>query len=315
MPYKAKEGEKPDVKEAYDFLGINPDIKPDEGNPFEEHLRIDNGEEPEKKVKSKKNPKNEEQDSQDIDEEEGEEGEDNEDEDNEDVEEEDDEESEEDQDEYEEEEPESNDTVPLKTHLSMKAELKALKKQNLELAEKFESVAVSNTQATLAKKYEEMGLDVEIASSIASDIAKLTHKGDADSKFEDNITQELDDLSNDDLFYDAIDYKGQVIKRIRDFKKKGITLSVEDALLNIIGTTNIKSRMKSTKTKQQAKNRLKMKRNGTKSKKPSTSSRDVGKPPKNYGLDSDDMKAYRELQKAQPWAKWTMKKYAAMKTK
>ena len=70
--------------------------------------------------------------------------------------------------------------------------------------------------------------------------------------------------------------------------------------------------MKKQKVKDVTRERFNSKKNSSRSSKPA--SKDTRKPKSNFGLDSTDMKALKELQKAQPSVGWTAKKYASYKS-
>lgn len=289
-------------KAAYEDLGLDPSVEPDDKNPFEEHLKIETGDEPENSDDEKEDEATEDGDSEEeVEEEESEE----------DVEDSEDYESEEEQDDEESYEDTKKDKVSIKKFMKEKSKNRELRKRVQELEDRNLEIEEKETIEDIVTELADEGLDEAIARKLAKRLVGTSRGRDRDNKFESRIVEDLEDLAeSDSLFDDALDYKIPIIKRIRTYKTRGIDLDVEDAYMSVVGKDKIKSKIKTADTREKSRKRLKNKREGvTKTK---HASKDTKSSPVNYGLDADDRKALKELQRAQPDAKWTAKKYSIM---
>jgi len=225
------------------------------------------------------------------------------------------EETDEDEDEDEDEEEtlkSKDDRVPIKKLMKEKAKNKSLLRRLEALEEKFESDEASRLKSTLLKKYEEAGHDTDLVRDLLDDVTKLISINKRDTS-EDKIMDDIEDLSTDDLFSDALDYSDQIIQRITDFKKAGVKLSVEDAYFSIVGKSKIKSKIKDKSIRDAATKRLKSKQTSTRKTNPE---KDTGHKTSNtYGLSKKDIKNFQKLKQMQPNAGWTLSKYARYTTR
>jgi len=306
-----KYGETPtaddNYKEVYEFMGIDPKQvgKPvSSENPLEE-LKIEDGNPKEAQPKYKKSELKDE----DIELE----GEDNEESESEEEGEEELEEGEDSLEEPEEEEPKNkNDYVPVKSLINEKAKTRELKRRLAKLEEKVLDQEDIESQNTIYQDLVDEGMDEGMAKKLAVHTVRLAAKNRKTDSYESSITDELTDLSEDDYFADALDYKIPIIKKMRDYRKKGITISAEEAYLTVVGADKLKGKTKVRERKKAAAKQLENKRSG-RSQYKKVAAGDSSGPKSQYKLDSDDMKALQGLQKAQPFAGWTKAKYYKMK--
>jgi len=309
-----KYGETPSAddnyKEVYEFMGIDPKQvgKPvSNENPLEE-LKIEDGNPKEAKPKHKESELKDE----DI---ETSEGEDNEEEDPElegEEEEEEKEEGEDPQEGLEEKSEKKNDYVPVKSLINEKAKTRELKRRLAELEEKVLDQEDLESQDIIYKDLVDEGMDEGIARKMAMHTVRLAAKNRKTDSYESNIADELTDLAEDDYFADALDYKIPIIKKMREYKKKGITISAEEAYLTVVGANKLRNKTKVQERKKAAAKQLSNKRSGHSQYK-KVAPGDSSGPKGQYKLDSDDMKALQELQKAQPLAGWNKVKFYKMK--
>lgn len=208
-----------------------------------------------------------------------------------------------------EEEEEENETVPLATFLEMKKQNKELKKKvnDKELQDLTENL--KSRREKIKQKWIDKGYDEEFAEGLADDFIETQKEINDDkinSKVEKRIDEELEDLSESDDFYKNIkDYKKDIVKIVKDYKNKGIEISLEEAYIKKVGLTN---RLNELRTNMSLDNQYSKKKKSTKK----VGNASSGGNENRYNLDTNDQKALKSLQKVQPGANWTPKKYFEM---
>jgi hypothetical protein len=215
-------------------------------------------------------------------------------------------------------EPENNgdqepqeDTVPLKTYLATKGEMKSLKKRLADLEQKQYTQDNLDYKSKTRQRYIDAGYEEGLADLIAEDIANIRDASASRRQSEemDSIDEEINDLSHTDNYYrDAIEYADSIKSKISDFKKKGVEISIEEAYALV---ANHKRKNKELYENNRQKEILDNKNSGIAggANVPTASG---GKVTPNYKLDSDDKKALAQLQEMQPEAGWTPEKYYKM---
>ncbi|HAK12829.1 MAG TPA: hypothetical protein DCO78_13460 [Chitinophagaceae bacterium] len=202
------------------------------------------------------------------------------------------------------------DTVPLRTHLETKKKLREVKSRLEELEAKEYSEKVRAKRESVRLKWLNKGYDDEVASMMADDIASIYEEIGAEKTARRNsvVDEEIDELSSDDFYSDIKTYSKQIKDKISQFKKVGEDLSVEDAYFMVV---NPRTKLRETNLKEQQKNIINNKKQGTASKSnvPTAASKAAKNP---YPLDPTDKKALAGLKLAQPEAKWDEKKYYEM---
>lgn len=199
-------------------------------------------------------------------------------------------------------------TVPLSAYLELKNKYKDNKKKLVEYEDKYISSDLKEYRENIKAKYLKGGYNEELADMLAEDLTKI--KEDLYKKGKDNyelIDDDIEDLQTDPIFADIADYRTDIINKITEMKKKGIDINTEDAYVLVRGT---KSRLKDYKTNKTQANVLNRKNRGNVTSNVQTASSSGGSV--KYDLDKDDRLALADLQKMQPDAGWTAKKYYEM---
>jgi hypothetical protein len=216
--------------------------------------------------------------------------------------------------EVEAEEVESNDvdgnevdeTVPLKTYLDLKNKYKMTRKEYNELKDKSLNEELKSYKDEVRNKYIKGGYNEDLADMISEDFAKLhasLNKGKND--IEESILEDIDELKTDPLFSDVDNYRHEIINKIKETKKKGYELDVEDAYL--IVSRQGKTKLKEKRLNDKQRSVLERKNKGTVRTNVATSGSSSNK--SKYKLDEHDIIALKGLQKNQPDANWTVEKY------
>lgn len=197
----------------------------------------------------------------------------------------------------------NDDSVPLKTFLELKGELKELKRKQAE----FEDTKISESTRTyrekMKQKWIDRGYDEDMAKAMAEDLTEVVntlHAGN-ETNTDRLIKAEIDELSAVDDYTDIVSYKDRIVDTIKKGKTAGLEIGVEQAYFMLAGNTKIKE----IKNKQTVLNRL---NNNNKGKSELPTGQGDAKETK-YQLDADDKKALAGLQKMQPEMNWTAKKY------
>jgi hypothetical protein len=199
------------------------------------------------------------------------------------------------------------DTVPLKTHLELKRQNKDFKRRLAELEKVTYSSEIRDYKARIKQEYIEAGYEEPFAELQSKHLAETREIAliKKTSSIEDDVSDEIDELAESDEFYsDAINFKDQIVKKIKDFKSKDIDLNVEDAYVLV---RNVRTRYKEVKTNRDQRDKIRSKNTGIKGTNLPTAS--GGKVTPKYKLDADDIKALKGLQKMQPDKNWTPEKY------
>jgi hypothetical protein len=197
----------------------------------------------------------------------------------------------------------SNDSVPLKTFLEMKNELKELKRKQAELEDTKVSESTRAYREKMKQKWIDRGYDEEMAKAMADDLTEVVstlHAG-AESNTDRLLKAEVDELSATDDFNDIGSYKDRIVDTIKKGKTAGLEISVEQAYLMMAG----KNKLKEIRNKETVINRINNTNKGT----GEIPTGQGEKPDNRYQLDADDKKALAQLQKFQPDYGWTAKKY------
>lgn len=204
------------------------------------------------------------------------------------------------------EKEDKKDTVPLSKFLELK---KQLKEKNNTLS-KYEEKELDNSMIRrkneIIKKWKDKGYDDDFAESMADDIVSVMQETVTNkkySKLEEQIAEDLEDLSNSDLFFsDAKAYKKDIVKYIKQMKSKDIDIAIEEAYMHVRG---VKNRLKEVQTDLEQRN---LYGKTQKSKKEVSNSSSV-KQSNQYKLDEHDKKALTELKKMQPNSNWSEEKF------
>jgi len=208
-------------------------------------------------------------------------------------------------DEYQEE----NDTVPLATFLEMKKQNKELKKK---VSDKELQDLTDNLKArreSIKQKWLDKGYDEDFAEGLADDFIetqKELNDEKINTKVEKRIDEELEELSESDDFYkDIKNYKKDIVKTVKEYKNKGIDITLEEAFIKKVGLTN---RLNELRTNMSIENQYGKKKKSSKKVGNSSSTGNDNI----YKLDEKDQKALKGLQQAQPNSNWTPEKYYKM---
>jgi hypothetical protein len=211
-----------------------------------------------------------------------------------------------------EESGESEETVPLSTFLELKNKYKKIKKQHGELVDKSLEGELVTFKDKKILEYTQLGYTEEQAERFVSDLLELkkqVHNTQV-SRFEQDIIEDIDELKKDTVFKGIEDYTEAIIEKIKETKKKGYKLDVEDAYI-LVSKENRKVKLKDAEINNTQAEIIRNKKLPAKNNSNVSNSQSGGKPV-NYGLDEHDRKALTELQKMQPDANWTPKKYYEM---
>jgi len=201
-------------------------------------------------------------------------------------------------------------SVPLSTYLELKNKYKSTKKEYAELKDKTIDKDLLEYKENIKNKYVKEGYNEDLAEMLANDLSEMRASiQQRDSKYA-YIEEDIEDLSSDPIFRDIGDYKESIIEKIKETKKKGYDLTVEDAYI-IVSRGNTRTKLKDRKINDTQREILNRKNKGTTTMNVATSSSNSSTP--KYKLDQDDRKALIELQKMQPDAKWTPEKYYKMR--
>ncbi len=202
---------------------------------------------------------------------------------------------------------EQSDTVPLATYLDMKNKFKDAKTRLAEIEDSKRSEDTIATRNRIKNKWIDKGFDEDTANAISEEIAGVYEElGKAkQSKADILITEEIDELSSDSFYSDIKQYEGQIKSKIKQFKKVGEKISVEDAYLMVAG---VRTKLKESQLRNEVVGGIEN-ANKAQSNVPTA----VGSKPQNvYNLDSDDRAALAQLKVMQPTANWDEKKYYEM---
>lgn len=198
-------------------------------------------------------------------------------------------------------------SVPLNVYLDMKTKYKETRKKLQSLEDINTDSEILNYKNSLKEEYNKLVDNEELAEKIANDIAnlKMSFKNDRPNKFS-WVDDEIRDLKTDPIFSDIEDYREEIIEKVKETKKKGFDLDVEDAYL-LVSRTDKRGKLRDKKTNNTQREVIKNKSTTGKGSNVTTSQGGTPKP--KYVLDEDDKKALKELQRYQPDAKWTVEKY------
>jgi hypothetical protein len=201
-------------------------------------------------------------------------------------------------------ETETPETVPLATFLEVKNNLRSLKAKMADIEDSKYSDELRSQKERVYNKWIDNGFDEDTAKAISEEIAGVYEELGKAKKTQGDlfISEQIDELSTDDFYSDIKKYEGQIKSKIKQFKKAGEQISVEDAYVLIAGP---KTKMREDRIRNEA---IK-----------STSSQGTGntnvatasgsKMQNSYKLDANDKKALAELKKMQPSFNWDEKKY------
>jgi hypothetical protein len=201
----------------------------------------------------------------------------------------------------------SNDTVPLRTHLEIKKSLKEAKKRLADLEKRTYDQDMLDYKGQIIDKYTKAGYEENLASMLADDLASIRERQAAKRQYdeEDLLDDEIKDLaSTDEYFADAVQYSDDIKNKVKEFKKKNVDLSVEDAFA-LVATT----RRRSKELKINAVQREIIRNKNSGSGQPNVPTTGGSSVSQKFNLDSDDRKALKQLQQMQPNANWTPEKY------
>lgn len=203
-------------------------------------------------------------------------------------------------------EDEKEETVPLKTFLELKNKYKLTKKEYIDLKDRSLDEDLKAYRDKIKSKYVKKGYDEEFADLISEDLAEMrTSLSNKKNNYDEIILDEIEELKKDPLFSDADEYRHEIINKIKETKKKGYDLDIEDAYL--IVSRQGRNRLKEQKVNDTQREVLKRKNKGTGKTNVATSGSSSTAP--KYVLDEHDKIALKQLQKMQPDAKWTIEKY------
>jgi hypothetical protein len=202
-----------------------------------------------------------------------------------------------------------DETVPLSTYLDIKNKYKMTKKEYQSLKDKTMDSDLKEYKETTKNKYLKLGYNEDLAEQLAEDLAEnrslVTKRKDS---MEESIIEDIQELKSDPIYSDIDYFKDEIIQKIKETKKKGYDLDIEDAYF-------IVSKQGKTKAREQRQNDtqrevLNKKKKGAVSTNVATSGSEASK--NKYKLDEDDKKALATLQRMQPDSKWTPEKYFKM---
>lgn len=200
-----------------------------------------------------------------------------------------------------------DDTVPLKTHLEVKRQNKQFKQKLKELESLRYDRDTLEYKSKIRQEYLDAGYEEGFAELQARHLADIreTAMAKKQNEYEDDFDQEVQELAeSDEFFADAVDQKDKILAKIKDFEKKGVELSIEDAYVLVVNT---RRRIKDVSVNRQQREILKGKGAGGKGSNVPTAG--ATKLTGSYKLSPEDRKALAGLQKMQPDAKWTEEKY------
>jgi len=199
---------------------------------------------------------------------------------------------------------ETTETVPLATFLELKNNFKDLKTKMADIEDSKYSDEIKFQKERVYKKWIDNGFNEETAEAISSEIAGVYEELSKAKKTQSDllISEQIDELSTDSFYSDIKNYESQIKSKIKQFKKAGEKISVEDAYLFIAGPkTKIREdRIKNEAIKSTASS-------GQSSANVATAS--GARMQNSYKLDAYDKKALSELKKMQPSFGWDEKKY------
>jgi hypothetical protein len=193
-----------------------------------------------------------------------------------------------------EEDQEQGDKIPKSVFLAQKRELKALKRQMREFSEKQQDTdakrTMENAIAKMADKYDEDFVEVmrEFGNSLLSSYPKV-------DKLTEEITEDIQDMGSPD----AIKYKKEIIDKIKRFRKAGEELTVEEAYELVRIKRPHEDRLKEEQKELYSRRKHKEPTSGG----GSSLSKDK------YNFTEKDKSALTQLQRLNPDAGWTEKKY------
>jgi hypothetical protein len=196
-----------------------------------------------------------------------------------------------------------DDSVPLKTFLELKSELKEMKRKQAEFEDTKLSESTRTYREKVKQKWIDRGYDEEMAKAMAEDLTEVLatlHAG-SETNTDRLIKSEVEELSAIDEFSDIGSYKDRILDTIKKGKTAGLDIGVEQAYFMLAGN----AKLKEIRNKETVINRIK---NTTKGKSELPTGQSNPKETQ-YKLDTDDKKALAGLQKMQPDMNWTAKKY------
>lgn len=206
----------------------------------------------------------------------------------------------------------TKDQVPLAKHLDTKNQLKEAKRKLAELEDSKKSDEVKNKTAEIKKKWIDKGYSEEAAQDMADvigDVLETVQSKDTSNK-DMLIKSEIEDLKADPFYKDIGVYSDKIKDKMAIASKLGSNLSVEEAYLLVVG---VKNKLKESKIDSEVKESLKNKTKGSST--GSNVANSGGSANNAIQLSPEDRKALAGLQKMQPDAKWTTKKYYEMMVK
>jgi hypothetical protein len=208
-------------------------------------------------------------------------------------------------------EQDDQESVPLSTYLELKSKYKSTKKEYQDLKDKTIDKDILEYKESIKSGYMKDGYNEDLADRMANDLAELKTSILQQQKTNSSsyIDEEIEELSSDPLFRDIGEYRELIAEKIKDTKKKGYDLAVEDAY--VLVSKGFKSKLKDQRVNDTQRDVLNRKNKGTVKTNVATSNSTSTSP--KYKLDADDKKALLELQKMQPNSKWTVEKYYKMR--
>lgn len=195
------------------------------------------------------------------------------------------------------------DTVPLATFLEMKNTAKELKSKLAEVEDSKYSEQLREKKQRVRDKWIDKGFDEMTADAISEEITGIYEElGKArKTRSEMLISEQIDELSNDNFYSDIKKYEPDIKAKINQFKKAGETISVEDAYLIIAGP---KTKLRESRIQRETIESIS--NEGTS---PNVATATGTKPKNIYNLDANDKKALETLKQMQPAFQWDEKKY------
>ncbi len=195
---------------------------------------------------------------------------------------------------------EPDEKVPLATFLEEKKRRKDIESQLRDLSDKATDADILHAKNDIINKFKDKGYDDDLGTLIAEEFVKLKSEM-KNSQTGKTLDDEIQALSGDDFYSDAATYKNDLQKKVKEFKKKGVDISVKEAYNMLRGSV----RAKEIQTEIEQKS-LNSRRKSSNKKLPSAKS---SKPTNAYPLDEQDKKALKGLQSMQPDMGWTEEKY------
>lgn len=194
-------------------------------------------------------------------------------------------------------EQETNRSVPLDTFLQQKKRAKEAEKRLRELEEKFLSKEKLEKRENIKAKFKEKGYDDEFADLLADTMESFIPAESSKRSEDDLLVEEIKDLSEYGGQRDALNYKDEIIKRV---KTNGLT--VEEAYL-LAKRTAPKVYESEVQTQVEQLNAAK-RRNAQADKVLNSSSSQTT----SVSLNSEERNMLEFLKKTQPFANWTAEK-------